>query len=341
MAGLALIAVGALAAPCGDPAAALDDAYAALQTLDLARVEQRVAEAQAAFGCGPVAPPSQLGRFWLAKGVARGLAADADAASDAMAAARRADPGLRGDAWGAEVASLWSAAGAPAGTGHLLTATELGRGDFTVIDGQPATFPAEVAAGLHVVQVGRFDTAFWAAEVYVQPGVDVSLEVVRPKAGELPKLWSGTVQVGLYADASFGSALAVDVDGSTWNQARTQIGIPLELGYEFYTRRVWIRPAALIAPLLNGPYVYAGEEEPVRFPLAIAGGVEGGLRLGEAGRVGLLAQVGYPGQVRTRATGSCRVARGFHLEGRGGANFPAEQPVEAAFDLGVVWLPGT
>ena len=344
MAGLALIfTLQAMAAPpaCADGALALDDAYSALQTLDLERVELRLTETRGAFACGPVASTALLARFWLAEGVSRALAADADAASDALAAARRLDPSIHADAWGADVASLWSAAGNPAGTGIFLSAIDLGRSDFVAVDGAPAAFSTPLPAGLHYVQVGRFNNAFWASEVYLEPDAQLTLDIVKPAANDLPHLWSGTVLVGLYADTSVGDSLTVDVDGETWTQAATQVGVPLELGYEFRTPKAFIRPAAFIAPLATGPYIFAGETQPARFPLAFGGGVQAGYRAGEKGRVGALTQIGFPGQVRTRITGSWGIARDFHLEGRVGANLPANQRAEPAFDLGAVWLPGS
>jgi hypothetical protein len=335
---IALLA-GLAEAACPDPGLALDDAFAALSTLDFARVDTRIAEARAGFACGGPITRDALGRYWLVQGVAATLNGDAERAGAVLAAARRADPALRVDAWGDDVRAAWSAAGAPAGEGQLTTLRPLLGRDVAWIDGVPQAFPGAAPAGWHVVQISRYGRAWWSGEVFVPPGDEVALDVAQPPASEMPKRWTGGVMVAVGWDASVGDALSADVAGKTYTQSATQVGIPLEIGYEWDSRGAWIRPAAVVAPLVTGPYLYAGEEEPVRFPLAFGAGVAGGAWVGDGGRVGVLGQLAFPGQIRLRALASWPVAKALHIEGRLGVNAPAGQRVEPAFGAGLTWLP--
>lgn len=325
-------------AACPSPSTALDDAFSGLETLDLERVAARLEEVEQAWGCGPVATRDELARFWLATGVHRVYVAQLEEAGDALAAARRLDGALRVDAWGEDVRAAWSAAGAVSGAGSVQTASSIDRREVVYLDGEPGALPATLAPGYHVVQVVRFGTAVWADAFFLAPDVSLTLEVTRPPAAELPRLWSGTFAATVGTDLARGSARAIVSDGETWTQDATRFGVPVELGWQFATARVWVRPAAWIAPQIGTPYLYAGEEEPIRFPLAFGAGVEGGVVLG-AGRAGALAQLGFPGQVRLRGVGAVPLPGGLEIEARLGANIVTEGPLEPAAGLGLVWLP--
>lgn len=167
----------ASAAPCPDVEAQVTEAEAALVEARLADVEAALAEAEAAFVCARPPETQLLARFWLAEGAMYSINEDEAGAADSFAAAHRVAP----DHWNASLgedmrADYEAAAAADPGQGTLRL-EPAPRALVGWVDGSSRDFPVDLAAGLHLVQVGpRKQPARFGRIVYLPPGDTLVLD---------------------------------------------------------------------------------------------------------------------------------------------------------------------
>jgi hypothetical protein len=159
---------------------ALDVATAAIVDGPPTAAEAPLQDAAASFDCAVLAP-EELARYWLVQGSWHALTGDGARAVRAYAAARRLAPERWDERFGASLRITWAGAGAE-GPGWLTVDTNRAS---TRIDGLvPSAWPAEVAGGVHVVQVVAPDgaTVWYGKVVRVAEGEEVAIETGLPES---------------------------------------------------------------------------------------------------------------------------------------------------------------
>lgn len=154
MALLALIAtsLAAHAADCADPAALVDQVEQAVLDARFDDARQAMAQVEAAFGCTGTADSQLLARTWLAEGAMAHVEGDPAGRDQAFASAARVAPETWTVAFGDELRGAWEAAAvAPAGRGQL-EVEGLSSDARALLDGKPVQVPAELPAGLYLLQ---------------------------------------------------------------------------------------------------------------------------------------------------------------------------------------------
>lgn len=141
-----------------------------------------------ALSCGPAASPRQVARALLVQGVYQHFTGSEDGARLSFASALRLDPQGWNPDFGDEVEALYraSTAAVASGTGELSVLPAPDPALVVVLDGAPATLPATVQVGFHVVQVTEPGGAALAAERALVLGageqVVLNLGVLTPPA---------------------------------------------------------------------------------------------------------------------------------------------------------------
>lgn len=129
-------------------------------------------QAEKALACGAVPAPKLLGRMWLAEGTRAYLQGDEKVARLAFAAASRVASELWVDSYGPQVRKIYeSAAQHDPGTGSVRIHPNP-EGWSKALDGHQVDFPIELAAGLHLLQVGRSAAQTDYAEIFYLPRED-------------------------------------------------------------------------------------------------------------------------------------------------------------------------
>jgi hypothetical protein len=196
----------ALACPASGPA--LDHAADALLAGSPAEADLALAQAAQSFGCAP-ATLADLGRYWLVEGVRFALAGDATRATRAFAASRRVDPSGWDPRFGASLKVTYDAAGAE-GPGYLTVDANHASARIDTLT--PASWPAEIAGGVHLVQIVSPDgaTVAYGKLVRVVEGEEVLVETGLPELP--PEAIATTAPVGLVVDPAMDPAMDATVD---------------------------------------------------------------------------------------------------------------------------------
>ena len=349
----AQLAVAADPPPCEGPALVLAQAQERLNEARFDQARNLLASAEGAFGCGEVADPALLAHQWLIEGALEYYdTRDADAASEAFAAARRVAP----DVWipdlGAEVRAHWESVTQPEESGTL-SVQGAPEGAVVALNGTVVTLPATAAAGLHLVQVGIDEQDIrYARIVYVPPSQSVSLGVsgadwtiAAPQAPlvEVPEATVEPTQqepggFGVHAALGAGVMLgqAISLESSTGEiltEPATKVVTPLELGATVRTDTLWIRAAAGASVLLGGQFVFLGNDGPEGWPAMVQAHAGGGSYLGNTELGGLLG-IALPGRLSARGTVSAPwTGTPVYIEVRAGANLTTTQKVEPGVEL--------
>ncbi|MEQ1571756.1 MAG: hypothetical protein ABMA64_39370, partial [Myxococcota bacterium] len=174
-------AAAADAPPCPTRLERLDMIDAAEQELILTNLDaarQRLRQLEAAFACGTIAESEVLGRLWLAQGAISGLSGKPGDAIEPWRSAGRVSAGR----WVAEYGQVLRdqyelAIDAPTPEMSTLVLDPPLFRWMGAVDGQVVEFPAQVPAGLHLVQVGadELNVAF-ARMVVTEPGEEVLVQ---------------------------------------------------------------------------------------------------------------------------------------------------------------------
>jgi hypothetical protein len=149
-----LFAWAAWADPCEDPAARVEAAEKAVVAGRLADAEVDLGAAEDAFGCSSPPTATLLARMWLAEGAMLSLSGDEQGATDSFSAAHRVDPTFWSLSYGVVLRKAWeeTAKQDPGRSRVRLDPVPVHLVGW--LDGKVVAFPAEAAAGLHLVQVG-------------------------------------------------------------------------------------------------------------------------------------------------------------------------------------------
>jgi hypothetical protein len=324
--------------PCREPALMVDRALLQARNMDPAGAESALKEAELAFACSGPAAPALLARFWVIEGII-GVFKNDEAWKDDFGAAARVAPDVWIDDFGRDMREKYdSVRGLPVDAGTLDVSAPLGAGWALWIDGQPATVPLSLPAGLHLLQIGFPEgESRFARMVYVPGGG--SLAVEHELTGPAPKaavVIQGDLHVAIGADAGFGPRTEVLKGGEPLVESMAKPVLPLELGYRMAIGKAWVRLHGDVAPLVVGKFVYRGDPEPQTTIWSFGGYLSGGVDLG-AFAFGGMAGLSVPGRVKTRATASVDLGKsGFVLEARAGVNFLTDRTPEfgAGLSLG-------
>jgi len=153
---LPILALANLAhAACDEAPLYVERAEQAVLEGRLADATQALKDATVAWTCGPNAEPEVLARFWLAEGALAMAEGDLARARLSFSAAYRVAPDLWPIDYGVKPYIQYQAA-AEEWTGQAtikLHPQPVAR--LSLLDGQPASYPATTVAGLHLVQLGR------------------------------------------------------------------------------------------------------------------------------------------------------------------------------------------
>ena len=185
-----LFAVSSLAlaedtVPCPDATPIIDQALDLALQLEGAAADEKLAEAKATFACGGPAEPAVLAHMWLVQGARLHFDGDPVSAAHSFAAAHRVAPDVWDAALGDEARSAYESARAETRGQGQITADGLTADTAVWIDGVAATLPAEVVAGVHMVQAGASETEiYWAEGVFVGEGGTSTVTVPAPDAVE-------------------------------------------------------------------------------------------------------------------------------------------------------------
>lgn len=311
MAGPLLIAWLAAAWACEDVEQQLGWATEGLIEADAAEARSALDLAEAGLGCGPVASRATLARFFLLDGAIAALEGDAEGTTAAFAAARRIDASVWVDALGSRLKAQHAAA---TGTGETGVVDVEAPGWEAHWDGVPGVFPADVPAGLHVVQVVGDDGVAFGRVVWVAPGESLVVSsglgpravAAPPAAAEVPPRPGGDAPAplafafGVGVQGAFGGELTGERDGDAVSEPATKLTVPLDVGVVVRAGPLWLRPTVGIAPLLGGKFLYAAEAGAGASGFAALAELAAG---GSAGAVdaGGLVGIAWPGRIAARA----------------------------------------
>ncbi|MEZ4235254.1 MAG: hypothetical protein R3F59_03665 [Myxococcota bacterium] len=191
-----LLSLVALFAVSVEARAACDDDPAALvAVLEQATMDGRFEAADqasdalvASFGCGGPADRAVIARLWLSRAVLAAARGDDAAADDALAAAARVSPGTWNEMYGPTLRQRWEQSAArPVAAYGRLRLDPLPGGAVSAVDGERLDLPADLAAGLHLLQVGPSARDFAAAQIfYLPPGLELVLDPGLPSAPPPP-----------------------------------------------------------------------------------------------------------------------------------------------------------
>ncbi|MBN2799178.1 MAG: hypothetical protein JXX28_08535 [Deltaproteobacteria bacterium] len=172
---VALFSAAAMAA-CDEPAVPLNLAEKAILEARLDEARQALDEVEQVLSCSPPASPALLARLWLMEGAWAQFSGDQGAATEAFASSRALDPGAWDADLGPALHTQYLAAELPTGgEGSLVLQPPLTT-FHAYVDGVRQSFPAELGAGLHLVQVLPPDgEALYARVIAVRPGEEVAL----------------------------------------------------------------------------------------------------------------------------------------------------------------------
>jgi hypothetical protein len=366
---LALIAV-AHAAPCDDPALLVHQAKSEVTAAEFASVEATIAKVEAAFACGSVANQAVLGELWLIEGAWLFYQEGADAAAPSFRAAARAEPGLWIDDLGDQVKAAYDEAVAQASDEIVTVSGHEIDGWLVAVDGLTVTLPADIEAGLHLLQVGDGIDDMRYAAFGDLPAGDFTLkhalgpwqppapiptplpdpvpvpspDPVVPDPEPVPQPKGEPKVVGLHLAAGFVALLgndALGTKGEVLYEPATKLLIPIEAGLRLQlTPGFWMRGAASAAPVLNGQFLYTDEAKVLKGSFAGLG-ANGGLG-GTAGPLdlGVLAGVSWPARLPFRGLLAINIANsGLRIEARGGVNVATGGRTEPAAGLAITFDP--
>lgn len=208
--------------PCLDATHQVDLARRAMLETRTEDAEILLERAVEALGCSAVPTPEALAGLWLTYGALSFLHEDGPGTQHAFAAAHRASPTTWYPELGYELRALYErAAETDLGTGTLRL-QNLSAGLDPVLDGAPATFPQEVAAGPHLVQFVERSTPREARVVTVPAGetflIDASLLQPTGDTGQAAATPGTSRRWGLLVVGGVSAAAA----GGTFALARQQ-----------------------------------------------------------------------------------------------------------------------
>ncbi|MCB9677533.1 MAG: hypothetical protein H6737_20660 [Alphaproteobacteria bacterium] len=174
---------------CRSVAPLLEATNRALLDVETAEAEKRLKAAEEALlACEERFDPEVLAELWLLEGVLRTVQEDAEAATDAFAAAHRASPGRWDDAYGPAMRAQYDAArqeSTQAGRVELVPA--LGSNQAWLDGAAVAENPVEMPSGLHALQVADASGAVqWSQILWVPPNERMRIDTEVPTGTAAP-----------------------------------------------------------------------------------------------------------------------------------------------------------
>ncbi|MFT5456821.1 MAG: hypothetical protein ACI9K2_003311 [Myxococcota bacterium] len=353
--GVALLITLAAHAACPDRLEILDAATSAVVGADLFAARNRLNELEEAFACGGLAGRDELALLWLLEGALATFSGDADGAEDGFRAAAAISPGRFIEDLGPRLREQYEASlHRVAGAGGTVVIEPTLAGWTLAVDGEPVASPAEVAEGLHLVQVGPSPDEIGFARVIAVFGgtlvVDTGFEpilyrdpptVVEQRRDPVlptppPTLGSPPAPptLGWTVSAGFGLAMGRQIDaGAVGMEPAVKPAVPFETAVRLRAGSGWARAGVGTGVLLSGDYLYAQDDRVVGSPVSLGAHLAGGWA-GPSADVGGLVGLQWPGRITARAVGVMPVGDlPLEAEARAGLNIATERPVEPAIEL--------
>lgn len=322
-----------------DPGVRLDEALVALKAFDVGAAKTSLQQAEADFGCSSRVTRPLLARHLVVDGLFWFVQGDPTSAQTSFASAKALDPSVWIDDFGAETRAVYDQAQVQPGAGGLVSENPVGPGFSVAVDGESVKLPADVPAGLHLVQVLDSEDHAWFAQLaLIGPGETVQIAPVLPaKAPAPPAKLELAAHVGVLGDLVAGTSYDLAGPDGAIRQPSLQVALPVEAGLSLFYGPGWWRLQVEASPLLNGRYVYGDAQDPQGTALAWGGSLAVGATAGPV-RIGLLVGLWLPSRVRARVVAAVPLgSTGLALEARAGINLPDRQPVEPAATLGLSW----
>lgn len=165
-------------------------------SLRLDEAQEARAQAEAGFACGAPATTAQIARFWRAEGVLFTVLKQPDDAAIAFEAARRVAPTAWTPVFGTELEKVFRATPAPTGSPSALKLQPWDTSYRAWLDGAPATLPATVSPGLHLVQASRTGEDVETGKIFEASGGDALTVSLPFPAAPAPLPQTATVAAG-------------------------------------------------------------------------------------------------------------------------------------------------
>lgn len=326
----------AFAADC-DASRALELAAGRVFELDLAAARSTLDGIAEGFECGAV-EPDQLATWWLLVGAVETFEGNAEAAQEALVAARAADPERWVAELGDELRTTWENAHPGPGEATIKLVPPP-KGYEVRIDGKVVGDRLVVRPGAHLVQL-RGGDAGWGKIVRAAANESLTLshalpervvEVASPVEAPTP---ASSRLLGLHLGLGFAGAFGEAIDAGALREPGAKVGPIVEAGILVRPGPVWARAAVGAELPIGGRYVYVDESSDTAHAWRIGPALHaaGGVTLAERYDVGALVGMQLPGRLPVRAVASVDAARGLRVELRAGVNVGTPTAVEGSVD---------
>jgi hypothetical protein len=330
----------------------LDEGEKALFAADFGTTETKLRALEGALSCGPLAEVELLARMWLLEGAWYTRQGAPDQGADSFRAAARISAATWVSGYGSELRAAYESAiaSSAAGSTTLVVEPDIFRW-IGAIDGEVTRFPATVAPGLHLVQVGasesdvrfsRIVVAFPDSPVVVVTGLhEPTGTEVRPApapvAGPAPRKVVQHPPLALHAAVGASASFGADPEG---DETGAKLAIPLEAGVVWHPiNPLWTRVALTGGPLLTGAYPWTDGDVATTSPSLLGAHAAGGFAANQGG-LGLLAGWQWPGRAAIRGVLYGALPKvPIRVEARIGLNVPTAGTPETAIDLFVDVVP--
>ncbi|NCG17895.1 MAG: hypothetical protein GWP91_02640 [Rhodobacterales bacterium] len=341
---IAFVTTPAYAQECDNPAQNIASAEADVVNFYLADATGYANAAVEGYGCSEVASTPDLARLMRVLAMLRLFNEDEDGAAVAFRTARALDADGWNNDYGEKAQGIFTSATVPKDEAPgIVTVKGLSDG-WLAVDGDVQASPVTLPAGLHLVQVGSGDLAFFARIIVVEAGKNVAVDVpegsdLQPKV-RTPRGTAAPVWLHLAAGAvgTSGEGLTVKQGANTLQEPAVKVALLVEAGVGLAMEKLWFRGTFGLEPIFGGSYLYASESTDWSgTAAAVVSRFDVGTALGGV-KVGLASGFSWPGRIPLLGVVAIPIGgNGMSVEPRAGVRLATARAVEPTVSVSLAW----